>query len=173
MLIVLEGPDGAGKTTLAGQLARHLDAELHESCRPASRAESDAINEIHFGYAAEPGIHIVDRVNWISNRVYHEAGLSPDQISDPKGYKRYWDVPQIIIYCEHPDPANPNFVTTGKAWKPSKYVERVKARHAEVVKLYEVFFRRKCPLLFYRFNYTKPNALGQVLNYIEEQINDR
>jgi len=65
-MIIIEGPDNVGKTTLANQLAKDLGVEVVHSIKPTDfQAGVDRLN-----WMASNPLIIYDRVSCISEAVY-------------------------------------------------------------------------------------------------------
>jgi hypothetical protein len=149
MIILLEGPDGAGKSTLAEKLSKRFDALVHHSSRPLNSEQlrrnmnticdmDDSIGEII----------IVDRAGWISEFVYSRA-MFREQMLSTKELLSYHNRIQIVIYCTAED----YNIVEGKEHKPPEYMKRLYESHSRIVDEYEVFFSfpRRFPIL--RYNY--------------------
>lgn len=70
MLVIIEGPDGSGKTTLASRLADHLDAEVHH--HGPYRGEKEVAHHYwrSIDAARLEGQKIVMDRSWISEPIY-------------------------------------------------------------------------------------------------------
>lgn len=88
MIIILEGPDGAGKTTLAQQLAKSLDdsASLVTSIHhgPYPNLSGQELSKVLFRSMAPAliaGSHVVMDRCWLSEPIYARAKVRPNRTS--------------------------------------------------------------------------------------------
>lgn len=143
MIVVIEGPDGAGKSTLAERLKVELayfrgQVKVHHSGRPANSEEVLTNCNYNSDLAYKYPITIVDRTPWISDLVYNDALGREDRL--PRQLlEAYHRVPQIVVYC-HLGPFGDYKILEGKGHKPSEYLAEVREKHAKIVLAYEEFF---------------------------------
>lgn len=94
MLIIIEGPDGAGKTTLAKKLSSSTSKQIVH-CGSALRKKSD-----FYSYTKQQ--IILDR-SWYSELVYGEVFREGSQISEEEMFELEMSAEQVsgalIIYC--------------------------------------------------------------------------
>lgn len=152
MIIILEGPDGGGKSTLAGKLVKDLNAKYYHSGGPKTKSEMDmVINELEI-MAHSKSIIIVDRVPWISEMVYPYAfGRKP--VLSVAEYLQHLKLPQKIIYCKPSGPAQMSL--DYKEHKPKEHTESVIKNHERIADLYDALFKRIPHIRydFYKTNY--------------------
>lgn len=108
--IIVEGPDGAGKTTLAQRLATHLDREYR---RPPPEALSSTTGPASWlaewwdgQLAMRPSAlahGVYDRCFYISDPIYQQAVVERDLLIAPHqlahGIMRLWNAEPFIIFC--------------------------------------------------------------------------
>lgn len=108
MLIILEGPDGAGKTTLAQELAAHLsrttsdDVEVWHADAPTRHPIAEYMVPL-FSYRPGTGRHVVlDRWHW-GERVYPKVLDRLSQLGDAE----WWSIEAylrrlgaLVVHCE-------------------------------------------------------------------------
>lgn len=135
MNIIVEGPDGAGKTYLANQLAAILNMEIRHFSAPQSDKEAKNQFNMYRDVGLESDGIILDRA-WYSDMVYGpifrgEAIISSNLMRElERGYGN-----SVVIYCTG-DPK--------KMWKAAQergedYVHSYK-QYKEVCKRYDDIF---------------------------------
>jgi hypothetical protein len=112
--MIVEGPDGAGKTYLAGQLAQHYGLEY---CRPPKEALSSThgpLGPILYEWwdeqlalpQSELATKIYDRCFYISDPIYQLAVPQRHLILEPfemvRGISRLWNIEPFLIFCLPP-----------------------------------------------------------------------
>lgn len=153
MRIILEGPDNAGKTTLAQRLADSCGPEVvryfHPGGKPDSvQAELDCLEEQLD--LLRGGNVIIDRVTSISQRVYN---------SDPRNdlmRADYWSLMEqqnpVVIYCR---PSTDRLLRTQDfTWREGEsdeHKEKIITRQHEFVAAYDKLFQ-SIPCLSYDFD---------------------
>lgn len=103
-MIILEGPDGTGKTTLAERLAKEFNRRVqHSGGPPKDQSDIFARQERAMQFALHNAPVVMDRVPAISERIYGPIirGKDPFQGSDylPKLMQA---MPLPLIYCRPP-----------------------------------------------------------------------
>lgn len=151
MLIILEGADGGGKTTLAAKLVKDLAASYYHSGGPKTPEEMQMrINELEI-MAHSKDFVIVDRVPWISEMIYPYAfGRKP--ILTVKQHLENLKLPQKIIFCRPDGPMQMSLEL--KAHKPKEHTENVIKNHERIIDLYDALFQR---IHHIRYDYRKTN----------------
>lgn len=141
--IIIEGPDGAGKTTLAKKLADRLGATLRESDGPPkSRIEFQIVVDECFKMHTTERLVVFDRHSLISNTVYRTA-LGKELFRSPIDCRiGLIDLNPIIVYCRYPDIDEMfnRMIKTGKEHKPPEYVQLVKENYIRIVNTYDIMF---------------------------------
>lgn len=102
-MIILEGCDNTGKSTLAAQLSKALSIPVRHSIRPAPRATALQCLE-HSARQLRPQRIILDRIYAISENVYGPTIRGSSQMGD-KAAEAILDLyqrPYLIIYCRPP-----------------------------------------------------------------------
>lgn len=138
--IILEGPDGAGKSTLGDQIAAHLGIEVSHDGGP-SRDREHALERIHAlnGYDRT----LRDRSTLFSDGVYKKAlGITPF-VSDEEINNLVADYAKkrpLVIYCRPSMDVifrNIGALDRVKAHKPPEYIEKLKVRLPLIVEQYD------------------------------------
>lgn len=112
-MIIVEGPDNSGKTTLSNRLAKDLDFEVIHSPGPLDRGVkmiSWLFNEM---VQQKEGV-IYDRISLISDMVYANIIRSEDSFYTKRGYIQGFKellaaTPHLIIFCRPSDNTINNF----------------------------------------------------------------
>lgn len=164
MIILIEGPDGAGKSTLAKALADHFKAPLHHSGRPLTgqmlRDNMQHIIEL----SSHHDILIVDRAPWVSEFIYSKAMKRYQMLSNEELIS-YHQVPQVVVYCT----ADEYNITVGKEHKPQEYMDRLYESHERIVNEYDLFFKSSLSFPFLRYNYNS-TPLKALIRKIEQCV---
>lgn len=105
MLIVIEGPDGAGKTTLAEQISRQTRYPIQHMDRPRTEEDRVKMYDVYMKLAKSKKNVILDR-SWYSEIVYGTTVRKETHISFIDMYKLEEAVSKngggMIIYCTGP-----------------------------------------------------------------------
>jgi deoxyadenosine/deoxycytidine kinase len=108
--IIIEGPDGAGKTTLATRVAEHLGmeyrrapADLLSSSLGPSAGLADWWDEQLALPPVELATIVYDRCFYISDPIYQQAQPARELMIPPSklahGIMRLWNVEPHLIFC--------------------------------------------------------------------------
>lgn len=95
-MIVLEGPDGSGKSTFAKRLALPV---IHPGAPPKTESAEQAFFDLQFRSANTPVIY--DRITSISQQVYQQR-LFDEWYWNPL-WKTLSQCHCVIVYCRPPD----------------------------------------------------------------------
>lgn len=174
MITVLEGPDGSGKTTLARILEANMRVEVYHSKRPESVYDMDrTMNDIDRMHCDGSRMYIVDRAPWISDPIYALAHDRP-RLFPTEDILRWVAMPGVkIIYCS---PRGLNWDNVDKApkdHKPPHYMMKLKRTHDKIINGYDAFFDRRHKFEWIKYDYTLPDALSLVMDFIEGGSNVR
>lgn len=168
MIIILEGPDNAGKSTLANMLAKDLGVDVvHPGGPPANIA--DAL--IRCGEQAmlfqlgESVSFIYDRVTCISDEIYRGAdkyhvafGLFQQDLK-----REIEDGNAILVYCRPPNKVVKDFSAhVTKAHETDEVVEHAKRNIDRIVFEYDELMSIMEPIVY---DYTADDAAAKY-NYI-------
>lgn len=106
MIIIIEGPDGSGKTTLANQLSRQTGYKIIHRTRPKTEEEKAIMMDEYLGIIRSRENIIFDR-SWYSEMVYGPVMRDASVISYSQMYdleRRLMKVGAMIIYCTDAKP---------------------------------------------------------------------
>ena len=101
MIIIIEGPDGSGKTTLANQLSKQTGYKIIHRTRPKTEEEKAIMMDEYLRIIRSGESIIFDRC-WYSEMIYGPVMRNASAISYPQMYDlERWlmEVGAIIIYC--------------------------------------------------------------------------
>lgn len=99
-MIIIEGPDNAGKTTLANKLSKRLGLPVVHSVRP-KRGDSEGVVLSHSNSQLQPQNAILDRVYAISEWVYGRVIRGKTALGHfhSQALLDLYHRPYLIIYC--------------------------------------------------------------------------
>lgn len=107
MIIIIEGPDGSGKTSLANQLSRQTGYPIiHRSSPKTEEEKKQMLAEYLLTIKSNKNV-IFDRC-WYSEMVYGPVMRDDSVISFPGMYeleRMLAKTGAIVIYCTGPEPA--------------------------------------------------------------------
>lgn len=138
MNIIVEGPDGSGKTTLVNQLAEQLNMGVRSFKQP----EKDGILGKQFEFYRDLSIDIYGTIldrSFYSDMVYGPVfrGNSELRTSDMIELERGFD-DTFVIYCT----GDPQLMWDAAVQRGEEYVTSFK-QYTEICKLYDdLFFNR-------------------------------
>lgn len=99
MQIILEGPDNAGKSTLAAYLSKYLNLPLTHSGGPSKY--SGEVNERTVKFNADPETRIYDRHPAISQNLYQRALQQRGELVHALHVDAFYTLRPLIIYCRN------------------------------------------------------------------------
>lgn len=99
MHIVLEGPDNAGKSTLATKLSERLNLTIQHSGGPSKY--KGEVNERADSYNADTDPKIFDRHPCVSQNIYVCALGTGGELVTAERVKEFYDNKPLIIYCRN------------------------------------------------------------------------
>lgn len=168
MIVVFEGPDGVGKTTLAKKVAARKDWHYTHSGRPTSIYDIQrTLTELE-DLALSKKIYLVDRHPGISDIVYSKA-LDRTLLTSLEELVKSWQQMSFVVFCVAP--VNDYKIDEGfKAHKPKEHLYHVKEQHDKIKQLYEDFFRSKKPFPWRRTNTRDDMDIDRMVQQIEQTI---
>lgn len=162
MIIVLEGPDGAGKSTLGNLLSQAFNIPVFHTGGPPQdigefydKVESvyDAIDSVPY-----PEPVIFDRLPHISEFAYGNGRvLTDDRLL--KDFELFCDrIRPYIIYCKTDPQTMVAAMIAGKPHKPETWMRHVVENAPRIHARYDDFFRRFPPNSIYNYQETKADV---------------
>lgn len=161
--LVLEGPDGGGKTTLGNALA-DLGLVVHHAGGPGR--DADDLKERCRFIIAHSREFVYDRTTAISERVYgriRESGLMlPEDYLD----RVLMALDPIVVYCRPPMEALHAVELAARPHKSLAHVREVVANRTRIIDAYDdlisdLSLRRLIVPVFY--DRTRPRAMERVI----------
>jgi len=136
--VILEGPDGAGKSTLAASLARSLNREVfHSGGPPVNKLIlEDKLDEVEQKFDT----HVIDRVPHISEPIYSRVSVRRSFIPEFQLHDRLKRFDPIVVYCRLPQMSDmfKAIDRSKKPHKPSQHLEEVLKQYRAVVQDYDI-----------------------------------
>jgi thymidylate kinase len=176
MMIAIEGPDGAGKTSLANDLAFELGRKVYHPGGPAL-GEDDFRLRVTAQERAENVVH--DRLMVISEPIYAGALARSTFYTVNKQadyYLRNLTEPLYLVYCrlENANMMYDNIDRTEKAHKSPEHIEAMRKQYHTIVEMYDRRLNELCGpeypmvrIMNFNWHYT---ALERVVAAIQEKV---
>jgi cytidylate kinase len=163
-IIVIEGPDGAGKSTLAKNLGEHFKWPIVHGGGPLTNRHEFLDRARTKGWNTPEVPRIFDRVSYISERVYAKEPL----VSSLELNIWLSKVKPVLIFCCLTSSAEMvrHIFAGPKAHKTIEHLEEVKKNHAEITRKYRFIM---APLYPINYDWEKcdfRNLLTQINNRI-------
>lgn len=141
-MIVLEGPDNAGKSTLGDQLSRALMSELVHTSKPGRSLEEmqEIMSDILLNQT--PDI-IYDRVPIISEQIYGPIIRNENKFAGEVGNRTmelFLGREPLIIYCRREPEELVKIPLEQKEHDTPEHIEKVTARILTIAQAYDDFF---------------------------------
>ena len=138
--IIIEGPDGAGKTYLGTFLKKELKRELHHTGGP-----SEAINiKLQALMVMNSKTIIFDRCPVISELIYGEVLRGKSLISkkEANNYFTWIKLKTIIIFCRPPIETITGVNWLEKPHKSAKHIEQVTDKILKIIYAYDEIIKK-------------------------------
>lgn len=178
-MIVLEGPDNAGKTTLGKQLSERLGVALHHSSNPKmTYAElRDKMREIINDPRRDA---VYDRVPLISEGIYGTILRGVNRFNCHEGnglWQLFAASNPLIIYCRPTDET----INVGLEFKPGEsedHIAAVRANHLTIAHAYDELMQSLAhqtggDFVVIPYNWVLPGAFDKLfatcIRYITEE----
>lgn len=150
-MIIVEGPDACGKSTLAKRIVEELDIPTHHFGGPPD-TEKEAVNRCEL-ILDQRGLVVFDRVIMISEPIYSLIRSSPNLLAKYEYIKPLLELNPLIIYCRiyHGSQINRlNRDQSSKDYKSEGHINQVTRHIDDLNKSYD-YIMRSIPHLFYDF----------------------
>jgi len=137
-LIVVEGPDGAGKSALVAKLARDLGREpFHTGGPPKNQQEKLERLARDRSFADKP--MVMDRIYHISEQIYRPLDGPLDPGEADMLTREILELNPVVVYCRLISTAAMlELIDRGKKnHKPTEYMKKVIAHHRDIVHAYD------------------------------------
>jgi thymidylate kinase len=170
MLIIAEGPDGSGKSTLIKNLAHIFNFPIYHSGGPKTTERMYEVLKELETMANSDQTYLVDRVPFISELVYSKAFDRKPVIAIEKLFS-YFILPIKIIYCKiDQQTALANMSREFKVHKPAEHLKMVEINHAKIaaeyISLMDVL--EDIGIEIFDYDWTIDNNLDNLLPWIGE-----
>ncbi len=153
-VIVLEGPDGAGKSTLAERLQVMYQWPVVHTGGPNS-SRQDVFDRIdQFRFMSRTNV-IFDRIAMVSEPVYSVLQHRDSYLDDCEILALVEQMNPVVIYCRLQDSERMlrRILESPKAHKSPEYLRKVQANHAEITKRYDRVIGLLPPQNVIRYNW--------------------
>lgn len=136
---MLEGPDGAGKSTLAAELAKTYGLNLVHTGGPLKDRKAFEDREAHLDLLNNLELRIYDRVPYISDLVYAFLECRDPVVTTTDVSRFIEQVRPVIIYCRLTSSAEmlDSISMEKKAHKSPEHMEKVIRSHPALVASYD------------------------------------
>ena len=159
-MIVIEGPDASGKTTLARALAATLGLTLVSSEGPP-RYPGDIPERLR-RYDAIPGLVVYDRHPCVSDSIYAHAfsrytDLTPEMLAE------FYDSNHLFIYC---DPIT-DVQHVEKPHDTKEHLEQMHKHHDKLLETYRAWAFHRAHIL-YRIG----DSVARIQHFVTDYVQD-
>lgn len=145
-MIVLEGPDNSGKSTLAHRIASRTGHAIQGSEGPPKKGEN--INDRIRRYATMAGERpmLFDRHPVISQPIYSMLAGNPQQV-EPELIEQFYRSSSTIIYCEPLDRGLEGHIEKPGHDTPD-HLEQVNKRYYDLLQAYRDWAVRRANFIY-------------------------
>ena len=180
MMIIVEGPDNSGKSTLINQLGKDFGIKLIE---PVSHGPVKGFKDLYDrtnglikrAISNHTNKIIVDRISLISEPIYGTICRNKNLWKlSPKDEEKFWKVLDILdciyIYCRPDD----NIVLSMRTHQIKDYdtpvhLKALKENQQRIVEAYDKYFS-SFTRPYFKYNYNKESSYRDLTNFIKEHI---
>lgn len=141
--VIIEGPDGSGKSTLVAKLSRDLNLPIHHPGGPPIN-RYEFIRRLNF-YSQNRGKFIFDRAPHISELIYPEAMGRLSVVGNSMLYHLLESLNPVIVYCRRKNMRDmwESIDHSKKPHKTSQHLAEVLARFKNIVDGYDALLLSK------------------------------
>jgi len=134
MQIVLEGPDNAGKSTLAAFLSEKLAIPITHSGGPSKYPGE--VNARSYGFNQDTATRIYDRHPCVSQNIYQRALKQNGELVEDAHLEQFYANKPLIIYCRSLGDLSGHQMSEHSS---AEYFDEVKQNYDELRMLYDVW----------------------------------
>lgn len=165
MIIILEGPDGSGKSTLGKSLSLRTGWDYAHSGKPKDvREMGNTLFELE-EKAKSHKTYIIDRTPWFSELVYANA-FGNDLMLPVSTLYEYWRLPQKVIFCL-PTILEPAMIgRESKPYKNAEFLEGVVRRQNIIAQMYRRLFEDPEVEHFIRYDFQNPDHMAKLNKFL-------
>lgn len=143
MQIILEGPDNAGKSTLAAHISDRLGIPIQHSGGPSKFPGE--VNSRAFEFNCRRGTFIYDRHPCISQNIYVEALQNGGELVEEQHVEALYNSQPLIIYCKNVRGVEGHEQSEHSS---AEYFEQVSASMERICDLYDAWAVEKATLVY-------------------------
>jgi len=172
-MIILEGPDSSGKTTLAHALSEVLGIPIHHFGGPP---EDPAELSKRIEFMFDNSDHLIfDRVPLISEQVFsilrNWNGMNILTRSNAY-YVRLQKINPIIVYCRPPADSLIHCNHEIKGHDTEEHIKAVEANRGVLLERYDYVMNSDLLPRYWKYDYTK-NNLSELIELVKTTIKER
>ncbi len=134
--IVLEGPDNAGKSTLAAFLAGRLNIPLQHSGGPSKSPGEVNERTVNFNRLSSARTMIFDRHPAVSQNIYQKALETNGELVNQNHIIEFYELKPLIIYCRNERGLEEHVLSEHSS---STYFDEVKTHFGELTRRYDLW----------------------------------
>lgn len=169
-MIIFEGPDNSGKSTIASYISHELGIPLHHFGKPPKN-EGELIDRINFMFENKDFL-IFDRCPLISEQVYsilRDKNLMSVIDEANSYYIRLREINPIIVYCRPSIETMVETLHNAKEHDDLEHLVMIEDRNLELIKRYDEVMNSEYLPPHWTFDYTKQEH-DPFLSAIEENV---
>ncbi len=170
-MIILEGPDNSGKSTLAKKLNEIMDWPVEHSGGPTTHED----RHIRMMEVMEKSEVIMDRVPCISEPIYGSICRGINCFEGTKYLENLLKNKPIIIYCRPPTSVIINIEHELSKYANKDHLDMVEDNKFAIVGAYDTLMSN-IPHIYYDWTATTPNHFLLLISYCnlyKERVNER
>ena len=172
MIISIEGPDGAGKSTLVRELTSSIDCEAFYSGRPISKSQMEyLVDQVEDMFHDDRKIWMMDRNPLISELIYSKV-LNRECLISQADMLRMLSLKHKVVFCLPRNISSKLIDDSYKAHKPAEFLERVKKNHNKIIGHYRKMMASdmiKTSFKTHWYDHQKDGSHNELMKFLSEK----